>query len=71
MKRKTISDQLYEQVGLKKIPRPDNVLRWDGNRLYMVDPIYRDNKKIDDQERDVTDQFLKFIAVLLGKNVPD
>ncbi|MCB1421368.1 MAG: hypothetical protein KDJ69_02650 [Nitratireductor sp.] len=58
------------KAGLRERAESDNVLRWDGKKLFVVDSILKGNNKVREESRDVTDEVAGFIAQkmkLVGK----
>ena len=45
----------------------DNVLKWDGNSLYVIEQVYRSNAKAGERRKDVTDEIAIHIGRLLAK----
>jgi hypothetical protein len=45
----------------------DNLLKWDGNSLYLIEQVYRSDAMATERRKDVTDEIASHIARLLAK----
>jgi hypothetical protein len=53
-KTKNLLDEMADKLGLDETVECDNVLRWDGSKLYVEERVYRSGRKSRTDKRDVT-----------------
>jgi hypothetical protein len=66
MAKKNLVDQVSDTLGVPETIKCDNVLKWDGSKLYVTEEVYRAGHKVRTQERDVTAEVADHIRRVLG-----
>jgi hypothetical protein len=51
---KDFLDEVADVVGLPEEVKCDNILRWNGSRLYVTEEVYRNGHRSRERKRDVT-----------------
>jgi hypothetical protein len=61
MPKKTLLEEVGDRLGIPETIKSDNILRWNGPKLYIVDEVYRGVTKVRSQERDVSKGVANFL----------
>jgi hypothetical protein len=64
-KSPNLLDEVSNAMGVSEDVKKDNILRWDGEKLYVIDQVFRSGHKSRDDHRDVTKEVAKRIGKLL------
>lgn len=61
--RLELDERLRDDLGVKESVQSDNVLRWDGERLYVEQDIFHNGQLVHRKyRRTVTDQVVQLLA---------
>lgn len=64
---KEAGERLRDDLGVKESVQSDNVLRWDGERLYVEQDIFHNGQLVHRKyRRTVTDQVVQLLSGLAG-----
>lgn len=62
-----VGERLRDDLGVKESVQSDNVLRWDGERLYVEQDIFHNGQLVHRKyRRTVTDQVAQLLSGLGG-----
>jgi hypothetical protein len=59
--RKRFVEEVAEKLGMKERIEPGDILKWDGEKLYVTDKVFRGDHKVGNRTRDVTDEIKKLL----------
>ena len=54
--RKKLVEDVAKKLGIEERVESGDVLKWDGEKLYVTDQVFRGDHKVGDRTRDVTDE---------------
>lgn len=60
--KKAETEKLYDQLGVSERIETDNILKWDGEKLYITEEVFRAENKICDRMRDVTKEVAECLS---------
>ena len=63
---KDIKKKLADAAGWKERIESDQVVRWDGKKLYVVERVFHGENHFEDRHKDVSEDIAKAISKLLG-----
>ena len=64
---KEAGERLRDDLGVKESVQSDNVLRWDGERLYVEQDIFHNGQLVHRKyRRTVTEQVVQLLSGLTG-----
>lgn len=61
MPKRSFSDEIGEKLGYEEDVTSDEVVRWDGKRLFVTEVVHRGGVRTDTRKRDIT---AEVVAVL-------
>jgi hypothetical protein len=60
-KDKNFLEQVSDALAIPERTECDNVVRWDGRKLYVLDTVWRNDRKVDTRQRDVSHEVADFL----------
>jgi hypothetical protein len=64
---KNFPEEVSDKMRIPDRVKCDNVLKWDGNSLYLIEQVYRSDAMAGERRKDVTDEIASHIARLLAR----